>query len=110
VSKLEMKGTAVIFKNGKAIVELVDGSKVLLAVKSGSIYIVKIVQLSPEAFIVQSNRKPTSFNTWHRHLAHAGADTVCEMISKQLVDGLHIDRDLSMRSQCEDCIYEKHIS
>jgi len=50
-----MKGTAVIFKNGKAIVELVDGSKVLLAVKSGSIYIVKIVQLSPEAFIVQSN-------------------------------------------------------
>jgi len=32
------------------------------------------------------------------------------MISKQLVDGLHIDGDLSMRGQCEDYIYRKHIS
>jgi len=65
VSKLEMKGTAVIFKNEKAIVELADGSRVLSVVKSGSMYIVKIVQLSPEAFIAQSNQNPTSFNTWH---------------------------------------------
>jgi len=63
VSKLEMKGTTVIFKNGKAIVELADSSRVLLAVKSGRMYIVKIVQLSPEAFIAQSNQKLTSFNT-----------------------------------------------
>jgi len=65
VSKLEMKGTVVIFKNEKAIVELADGSRVLSVVKSGSMYIVKIVQLSPEAFIAQSNQNPTSFNTWH---------------------------------------------
>jgi len=110
VSKLEMKGTAVIFKDGKAIVELADSSRVLSAVKSGNMYIVKIVQSSPEAFIAQSNQKPTSFDTWHRRLAHAGADTVREMISKQLVDGLHIDGDLSMRGQCEDCIYGKHTS
>jgi len=32
------------------------------------------------------------------------------MISKQLVDGLHIDGDLSIRGQCEDCIYGKHTS
>jgi len=32
------------------------------------------------------------------------------MISKQLVDGLHIDGDLSMRGQYEDCIYGKHTS
>jgi len=50
-----MKGTAVTFKDEKAIVELADSSRVLSAVKSGSMYIVKIVQLSPEAFIVQSN-------------------------------------------------------
>jgi len=46
-----MKGTAVTFKDGKAIVELADGSRVLSAVKSGSMYIVKIVQSLPEAFI-----------------------------------------------------------
>jgi len=50
-----MKGTAVTFKDGKAIVELADGSRVLSVVKSGSMYIVKIVQLSLEAFIAQSN-------------------------------------------------------
>jgi len=55
VSKLEIKGTAVIFKHGKAIVELADGSRILLAVKSDRMYIVKIVQSSPEAFIAQSN-------------------------------------------------------
>jgi len=65
VSKLEMKGTVVIFKDGKAIVELADGLRVLSAVKSSSMYIVKIIQSSPEAFIVQSNQKPTSFDIWH---------------------------------------------
>jgi len=43
VSKLEMKGTAVIFKDGKAIVELANGSRVLSVVKSDRMYIVKIV-------------------------------------------------------------------
>jgi len=32
------------------------------------------------------------------------------MISKQLVNKLHIDGDLSMRDQCEDCIYGKYTS
>ena len=55
VSKLEMKDTAVIFKDRKAIVELANSSRVLSAIKSGKMYIVKIVQSSPEAFIAQSN-------------------------------------------------------
>ena len=110
VSKLEKKSTGVIFKDGKAIVELADGSRVLSAAKSGRMYIVELVQTLPETFIAQSNQKPASFNTWHRRLAHAGADTVYEMISKQLVDGLHTYGDLSMRGQCENCIYGKYTS
>ena len=51
VSKLKKKGTGVIFKDGKAIVELADGSRVLSAVKSGRMYIVELVQTSPETFI-----------------------------------------------------------
>ena len=50
-----MKDTAVIFKDRKAIVELANSSRVLLVIKSGRMYIVKIVQSSPEAFIAQSN-------------------------------------------------------
>ena len=110
VSKLEEKGAGVIFRNGKAIVELADSSKVLSAVKSGRMYTVKLDGMPSETFIAQSNQKSASFDTWHRRLAHAGADIIREMISKQLVDGLHTYGDLAMKGQCEDCIYGKHTS
>jgi len=32
------------------------------------------------------------------------------MISKKLVDGLHMHGDLTIKEQCEDCIYGKHTS
>jgi len=48
VPKLERKGTGVIFRNGKATIELVDGSKVLSAVKFGRMYIVELDGMSPE--------------------------------------------------------------
>jgi len=110
VPKLERKGTGVIFRNGKATVELADGSKVLLAVKFSRMYIVELDGMSPETSLAQSKHKPASFDTWHCHLAHAGADILREMISKQLVDGLHMHGNLTMKGQCEDCIYGKHTS
>jgi len=110
VSKLEKKGTGVIFRNGKTVVELADGSKVLSAVKSGRMYIVELDGMSPETFIVQSNQKSASFDTWHCRLAHIGADIIRKMISKQMVDGLHTHGSLTMKGQCEDCIYGKHTS
>jgi len=110
VSKLEKKGTGVIFRNGKAVVELTDSSKVLLAVKSGRIYIVELDGTSPETFIVQSNQKSASFNIWHCHLAHTRANIIHKMISKQIVDGLYTYGDLTMKEQCEDCIYGRHTS
>jgi len=53
VSKLKKKGTGVIFRNSKAVAELADSSKVLSAVKSGRMYIVKLDEMSPETFIAQ---------------------------------------------------------
>jgi len=63
VSKPEKKGTGVIFRNDKTVVELADGSNVLSAVKSGRMYIVKLDGTSPETFIAQSNQKSASFDT-----------------------------------------------
>jgi len=74
VSKLEEKGTDVIFKNSKATIELADGSKVLSVAKTGRIYVVKPEKTSPETFIVQLSQKSTSFDTWYHCLAHAGED------------------------------------
>jgi len=110
VPKLERKGTGVIFRNGKATVKLADSSKVLSAVKFGRMYIIELNRMSPETSLVQSKHKPASFNIWHHRLAYAGVDVLHEMISKQLVDGLHMHGDLTMKGQCEDYIYRKHTS
>jgi len=97
VPKLERKGTGVIFRNGKATVELANSSKVLSAVKFGRIYIVELDGMSPETSLAQSKHKPASFDTWHHCLAHTRADVLRKMISKQLVDGLHMYGDLTMK-------------
>jgi len=110
VPKLERKGTSVIFRNGKATVELVDGSKVLSAVKFGRMYIVELDGMSPKISLAQLKYKPASFDTWHCYLAYAKVDVLCEMISKQLVNRLHMHGDLTMKGQYEDCIYGKHTS
>ena len=110
VPKLERKGTGVIFRNGKATIKLADGSKVLSAVKFGRMYIVELDRMSPETSLAQSKYKSASFDTWHRCLAHTRADVLREMISKKLVDGLHMHGDLTIKEQCEDCIYGKHTS
>ena len=49
-----------------------------------------------------------SFDIWHRQLGHAGTESICNMISEKLVDGLTTKEELSMNSLCEDCIFGKH--
>jgi len=63
VPKLERKGTSVIFRNGKATIELADSSKVLSVVKFGRMYIVELDGMSPETSLAQSKHKPASFGT-----------------------------------------------
>jgi len=62
VSKLKKKGTSMIFKDGKATVELADGSRVLSAIKSRKMYIVELDKMPPKTLTVQSNRKSASFD------------------------------------------------
>ena len=37
-----------------------------------------------------------------------GTETLWEMATKALVDGLNISGELDMRKRCEDCIFGKH--
>jgi len=45
---------------------------------------------------------------WHRYLAHARAETICQMMAENLVDGLNIYSKSSIGRLCKDCIYDKH--
>jgi len=49
-----------------------------------------------------------SFDIWHRQLGHAGTESIYNMISEKLVDGLTTKGELFMNSLCEDCIFGKY--
>jgi len=108
VSKLGQKGASVNFDGDEAVVRLLDGTKAMFAAKIGRLYMVKVSYSTPETFMAQSSHKAVTFDTWHYRLAHAGAETIKEMISKSLVDGINTYGDLKLQGQCEDCIYGKH--
>jgi len=108
VARLSTKGTEAHFKNNKAVIKTKNGTDIISATQSGLLYVVDMDKIQLTAFMAQSKRKPTSFATWHRRLAHAGAETICQMITENLVDGLNICGELSIGGLCEDCIYGKH--
>ena len=89
VSTLLEKGAKVYFDGDKTVVKFQDGTEVMPAVKFGKLFAIKMDYPMLETFIAQSNQKAAIFDTWHHCLAHAGADTIREIITKHLVDGLN---------------------
>jgi len=107
VARLSTKGAEVHFKNNKAIIKTKNKTDIISATQSGLLYMVDMDKIQPTAFTAQSKQKPTSFATWHRYLAYAGAETICQMMTKNLVNGLNIYGELSIGRLCKDCIYGK---
>ena len=109
VSQLGTKGVDVFFKGGnKALVLTPKGEIIMTATKIGRLYAVDVNRALMEIFITQSKRQAVSFDTWHRRLGHAGAESICNMISGKLVDELMTQGELSMNGLCENCIFGKH--
>ena len=106
VARLSTKGAEAHFKNNKAVIKTKNGTDIISATQSGLLYVVDMDKIQPTVFTAQSKQKPTSFATWHRRLAHAGAETI--RMTKNLVDRLNICGELSIGELCEDCIYGKH--
>ena len=65
-------------------------------------------KIQPSALTTQLKCRPTNFAIWHRCLAHAGTDTICQIISKRLVDRLDMSGETLIGGLCKDCIYGKH--
>jgi len=108
VARPSTKGAEVNFKNNKAVIKTKNGTDIISAMQSGLLYVVNMDKIQPTVFMVQSKQKLTSFATWHRHLVHAGAEAICQMMTENLVDGLNICGELSIGGLCKDCIYGKH--
>ena len=69
---------------------------------------VEIHKPQPTAFVTQSKQKPTNFAIWHRCLAYAGAESICQMMTENLVNGLNIYGKSLIEGLCKNCIYGKH--
>jgi len=82
----------------------------MTATKIGQLYAVDVNRALTEIFITQSERQAVSFDTWHRQLGYAGAESIHNMISGKLVDGLMTQGELSMNGLCKDCIFGKHMT
>ena len=108
VSKLGEKGAKVYFDKQGAQIKAADGMIVMKAKRLGQLYEVEVEKQNPTIYVTQTKRRSVLFNTWHRRLGHIGAETVHEMVNKNLVDGLNISGELTMRGRCEDCIFGKH--
>ena len=108
VSKLVEKGTKVNFDDYKATVRSMDNTIVMTAKQSGHLYAVKTECDPPTVLTTQTKMQAVPFDTWHRRLGHTAVKTIHEMASKNLVDGMAIAEELTMRGRCEDCIFDKH--
>jgi len=108
MARLSIKGAEAYFKDNKTVIKTKNRIDIISVIHSGLLYIVNIDRIQPTAFTAQSKQKPINFATWHRHLSHAGIETICQIITENLVDGLNVYGELSISSLCEDCIYGKH--
>jgi len=102
------KGANINFNNDRAIVNLPDGTRIMIVVHLGRLYTIDVQGKSPTVLVTQSKHGPASFDIWHQRLVHAGENTIREMKTKDLVDSMNTHSDLSMKGRCEDCIYGKH--
>jgi len=108
LARMSIKGAEICFKDNKATVKTNTGVSIISATRSGQLYVVDMDKIQPSALMTQSKCRPTNFTTWHRCLVHAGTDTIHQMISKRLIDGLDVSGEPSIGGLCEDCIYGKH--
>ena len=108
VSKLSEKGANISFNNRFAFVTVKNDINIITATRLGQLYVVDMNKGLASAFTTQAKKTAVNFDTWHCRLGHAGADSIKELITKKLVDGLNTDGELMMKGRCEDCIFGKH--
>ena len=69
---------------------------------------VEVLNNISREILLACHMDPINKTTIPTHLAHARAETICQMMTENLVDRLNIYGELSIGGLCEDCIYGKH--
>ncbi|EDR06651.1 retrovirus-related pol polyprotein [Laccaria bicolor S238N-H82] len=109
ISKLDEANCWTLFGGGGVtFYDMHEGQKRTLMKGTGNngMYLLNVEPLT-HALTACSLNKPTSLDTWHRRLGHAGVHSITDMARRGLVDGLNVLGDVKLDGKCEDCIYGK---
>jgi len=112
VSRLLEKGADAIFSvtDNSVSIKMPSGPIIFSTTKKGNLFYVDVEQDECTAYLSQSMQKPVDFATWHRCLAHAGTDTLQNMIRNKLVDRMNTYGEMALGGMCKNCIFGKHTS
>jgi len=94
--------------DSKAQIKTLDRKIIFSAICFGQLYTIDINKSITSTFIAQNKYQLVMFGAWHRHLDHAGINTIRKIVKDKLVDGLTIHGNLSLKGLCEDCMFGKH--
>lgn len=61
--------------------------------------------MTPKVLVATSLDQPVLLDMWHQRFGHAGLQSIRRLVSKQLVDRLHIQSKPHSPGMCKDCIY-----
>jgi len=108
VKKLTEKGYEVNFKGSTCRILKGNGQIVAIANMEGNLYRLKVQVQAPRnaAHLTQTDK--ASIGLWHRRLGHLGADGVRQLVAKNLVSGIDVDKNDQL-ALCKGCTYGKQL-
>jgi len=103
VSSFSKRGLSTMFKNGKCVVK--EGNDTIASgTLHGTLYKLDVpvhTQTAPRAFV------SSTLEIWHQRLAHIDSATIVNMVNKNIVTGIELDKTSSNDVKCDGCVLGK---
>jgi len=103
VSRLLEKETDAIFSvtDNSVSIKMPSRPIIFSTTKKGNLFYVDVEKDKYTAYLSQSMQKPVNFAIWHQYLAHAGTNTLQNMIRNKLVNGMNTYGEMVLGRMCE---------
>lgn len=101
---LVCKGVRIDLKDNGATMR--DSVPFLRCTMKGAMFIVPFIP-PLNALATRSLNQPANLKMWHHCLAHVSKLMICNMVQRDIVEGLAITK-MSVSGKCKDCILSKH--
>jgi len=107
ISHLDESGGRADICNGR--IHLYDKNKLLIAVgqKVERMYLLYVTAKKHTEHTAISTETANTWQSWHRRFGHVGVSGLQRMLNKNLVTGMMVDKNDSLKIECTACIQAK---